>query len=255
VGDIKRARLLLQSLTDTNPKHAPGWVARARVEEQAGKIVAARKIVRQGCEACPESEDVWLEAARLFTPENARAILADAVRHLPQSVKIWLRAADLETTNEAKKVVLRRALEYVPKSVKLWKTAILLEEEEDARVMLERAVECVPHSVDMWLALARLESYERAKNVLNRALKELPTESAIWITAAKLEEANGNGQNVEKIVDMGISFLRQHSVVIDREQWLKEAELAEKAGSPLTCQAIVRATVHLGVEDEDRCGS
>eukprot|EP00624_Nannochloropsis_granulata_P000774 evm.model.NODE_1320_length_10197_cov_17.270178.3 len=122
VGDIKRARLLLVSLTDTNPKHAPGWVARARVEEQAGKIVAARKIIKEGCEACPESEDVWLEAARLYSAENARTILADAVRHLPQSVKVWLRAADLEPTEAGKKVVLRRALEYLPKSVKLWKT-------------------------------------------------------------------------------------------------------------------------------------
>jgi pre-mRNA-processing factor 6 len=252
VGDIKRARLLLLSLTDTNPKHAPGWVARARVEEQAGKIVAARKIIKEGCEACPESEDVWLEAARLYSAENARTILADAVRHLPHSVKIWLRAADLEPTEAGKKVVLRRALEYLPKSVKLWKTAIMLEGEEDARIMLERAVECVPHSVDMWLALARLETYERAKTVLNRALKELPTEGAIWVTAAKLEEAHAKAENVEKIINMGISILKQQSVVMDREHWLREAEAAEKAGSPLTCQAIVRATVHMGVEDEDR---
>lgn len=41
-------------------------------------------------------------------------------------------------------------------------------------------------------------------------------------------------------------------VVIDREQWIKEAEEAEKAGAPLTCGAIVRATVHIGVEEEDR---
>jgi len=252
VGDIKRARLLLVSLTDTNPKHAPGWVARARVEEQAGKIVAARRIIKEGCEACPESEDVWLEAARLYSAENARTILADAVRHLPQSVKVWLRAADLEPTEAGKKVVLRRALEYLPKSVKLWKTAIMLEEEEDARIMLERAVECVPHSVDMWLALARLETYEKAKNVLNRALKELPTEGAIWITAAKLEEAHEKGDNVEKIVNMAINILRQQSVVMDREHWLREAEACERAGSPLTCQAIVRATIHMGVEDEDR---
>lgn len=41
-------------------------------------------------------------------------------------------------------------------------------------------------------------------------------------------------------------------VVIDREQWIKEAEEAEKEGAPLTCGAIVRATVHIGVEEEDR---
>jgi pre-mRNA-processing factor 6 len=252
VGDIKRARMLLMSVTDTNPKHAPGWIARARLEEQAGKIVAARKIIREGCEVCPDSEDVWLEAARLHSADNAKTILADAVRVLPQSVNIWLRAADLEANVGDKKVVLRRALEYVPKSVKLWKTAIHLEDAEDARIMLARAVECVPHSVDMWLALARLESYENARKVLNQAREALPTEAAIWITAAKLEEAHNNGGAVDKIIEKGIKVLQQYSVVMDRETWLKEAEVAEAGGSPMTCQAIVRATIHMNVEDEDR---
>jgi pre-mRNA-processing factor 6 len=65
VGDIKKARTLLSSVTSTNPKHGPGWIASARVEEFAGKLVQARKIIRQGCETVPESEDVWLEAARM----------------------------------------------------------------------------------------------------------------------------------------------------------------------------------------------
>lgn len=45
---------------------------------------------------------------------------------------------------------------------------------------------------------------------------------------------------------------RHNQVVIDREQWIKEAEEAEKADAPLTCGAIVRATIHIGVEEEDR---
>jgi pre-mRNA-processing factor 6 len=31
IGDIKRARTLLKSVINTNPKHAPGWVAAARL--------------------------------------------------------------------------------------------------------------------------------------------------------------------------------------------------------------------------------
>jgi len=42
-----------------------GWIAAARVEEVAGKLVDARAIIQSGCEACPKSEAVWLEAARL----------------------------------------------------------------------------------------------------------------------------------------------------------------------------------------------
>ena len=33
IGDIKKARLLLRSVINTNPKHAPGWIAAARLEE------------------------------------------------------------------------------------------------------------------------------------------------------------------------------------------------------------------------------
>lgn len=65
IGDIKRARMLLDSLVKSNPKHAPGWITAARVEEHAGRMVGARKLIKAGCEHCPKSEDVWLEAARL----------------------------------------------------------------------------------------------------------------------------------------------------------------------------------------------
>jgi pre-mRNA-processing factor 6 len=65
IGDIKRARMLFDSLVKSNPKHAPGWIAAARLEEHAGRMVAARKLIKQGCEQCQKSEDVWIEAARL----------------------------------------------------------------------------------------------------------------------------------------------------------------------------------------------
>jgi pre-mRNA-processing factor 6 len=252
VGDIKKARTLLSSVTSTNPKHGPGWIASARVEEFAGKLVQARKIIRQGCETVPESEDVWLEAARLHPVDNAKTILANAVRHLPTSVKIWLQAADLEQSDALKKVVLRRALEFVPNSVKLWKTAIELEDVSDARIMLARAVECVPHNVEMWLALAKLETHENARKVLNQARQAIPTESATWITAAKLEEAHGNGHLVARIIEKMLASLIEYQVVINRDQWLKEAELAEQSGALEVCKSLIVNTIHLGVDEEDR---
>ena len=252
VGDLKKARLLLKSVTTTNPKHGPGWIAAARIEEKAGKIVMARQIINQGCEICPDSEDVWLEAARLQSVNNAKVILANAVRHLSHSVKIWSAAAELESESERKKIVLRRALEFVPNSVKLWRAVIELEDADDARIMLGRAVECVPHSVDMWLALARLETYDNARKVLNQARQAIPTEPAIWITAAKLEEAHGNTDKVGKIVEKAVQVLTRDQVVIDREHWLKEAEAAEHSGAPVTCAALVRNSIWRGVEDDDR---
>jgi pre-mRNA-processing factor 6 len=65
IGNIKQARMLFDSLIKSNPKHAPGWIAAARLEEHAGRMVIARKHIKAGCEHCPKNEDIWLEAARL----------------------------------------------------------------------------------------------------------------------------------------------------------------------------------------------
>jgi pre-mRNA-processing factor 6 len=253
IGDIKKARLLLKSVITTNPKHGPGWICAARLEEVAGKIVQARAVIEKGCEQCPTSEDVWLEAARLNSIDNAKVILANAVRHVPTSVKIWLQASQLEKDDKAKKRVLRRALEFIPNSVKLWKQAISMEESpEDAKILLSRAVECIPLSVELWLALAKLETYENAKKVLNRARVAIPTSHEIWITAARLEEQQGNESMVDLIISRAVTALSQKGTVLDRDQWLKEAEGCEKLSSILTCQAIVRSTIGLDVEEEDR---
>lgn len=252
IGDIKKARHLLESVRQTNPAHAPAWIASARIEEHAGRMSKARALMMDACQACPGSEDVWLEAARLQTDDAARATIAEAVRRVPTSVKVWLRAAQLEQEERLRKVVLRRALDLIPNSVKLWQAAIDLEAPEDARLMLTRAVECVPHSVDMWLALARLETYENARKVLNRAREAIPTEPLIWIAALKLEEANGKGSRCDQLIGRALEWLRLHNAVPDREVWFAEAEAAEKAGAPVTAAAILKHTVGLGVEEEDR---
>lgn len=265
IGDIKRARMLFDSLVKSNPKHAPGWIAAACVEEHAGRMVAARKLIKAGCEHCPKSEDVWLEAARLHNPADAKVILANAVQHVPQSVKIWLKAASLEQDSKSKKRVLRKALEQIPNSVRLWKETVNLEESiTDARILLARAVEVIPLSVELWLALARLEAPDKAKAVLNKARKAIPTSHEIWIAAGRLLEQEAESpdkpeaerkktlETVDRTIEAGVRELRRHQVLLTREQWLKEAERCETEGSPRTCEAIIKATVGMEVEEEDR---
>ncbi|EPQ56815.1 hypothetical protein GLOTRDRAFT_115025 [Gloeophyllum trabeum ATCC 11539] len=266
IGDIKRARQLFDSLVKSNPKHAPGWIAAACLEEHAGRMVAARKLIKQGCEHCPKSEDVWLEAARLHNNDDAKVILANAVQHVGQSVKIWLAAADLEHDIKAKKRVLRKALEHIPNSVRLWKETVNLESSAvDARILLSRAVEVIPTSVELWLALARLETPERAKAVLNKARKAMPTSHEIWIAAGRLLEQEAYAdpnktdeerakalEAVDNAIEHGVKALRKHQVLLTREQWMKEAEKCEEEGSPRTCEAIIKATVAMDVEEEDR---
>ncbi|KAF6757076.1 PRP1 splicing factor, N-terminal-domain-containing protein [Ephemerocybe angulata] len=273
IGDIKRARMLFDSLVKSNPKHGPGWIAAACLEEHAGRMVAARKIIKKGCEECPRSEDVWLEAARLHNNDDAKVILANAVQHVGQSVKIWLAAADLEHDVKAKKRVLRKALEHIPTSVRLWKETVNLESSpSDARILLARAVEVIPSSVELWLALARLETPEKAKAVLNKARKAVPTSCEIWIAAGRLlEQEVSRGEvkkeegveeseeerkkrekmllAVDKTVETGVRELRKHGVLLTREQWIAQAEKCEAEGSLRTAEAIVKATMAIGLDE------
>jgi len=252
INDIKKARLLLKSVRETNPNHPPAWIASARLEEVTGKVQAARNLIMRGCEVCPKSEDVWLEAARLQPPEEAKKVAKLAVEQVPNAVRIWIKAADLETDPRAKKKVFRKALEQIPNSVRLWKAAIELETPNDARVLLSRAVECCPTSTELWVALARLENYENARRVLNKAREYIPTDRQIWITAAKLEEANDNERMITKIIERSISSLTSNGVEINKDHWMKDAMDCEKAGSILTCQSIIKNVIGVGVEEEDR---
>lgn len=201
-------------------------------------------------------------------------------------MKIWLAAADLESDSKAKKRVLRRglsfispssqakyeinhstyiALEHIPNSVRLWKETVNLEESAtDARVLLARATEVIPLSVELWLALARLETPANAKKVLNSARKAVPTSHEIWIAAGRLLEQEANNPEkssdlkikelaaVDNTIELAVRELRKHGVLLTREQWLKEAEQCESQGSIRTCEAIVKATVAMEVEEEDR---
>ena len=215
--------------------------------------------------------------------DDAKIILANAVQHVGQSVKIWLAAADLEQDVKAKRRVLRKgelyhylsasfaftfdvALENIPNSVRLWKETVNLESSaSDARILLSRAVEVIPLSVELWLALARLETPDRAKAVLNKARKSVPTSHEIWIAAGRLleqeatadpdkpvEARNKELDVVDKTIEAGVRELRRHQVLLTREQWLKEAERCETEGSPRTCEAIIKATVAMEIEEEDR---
>ena len=62
------------------------------------KLAEARKLIMKGCELCPTSEDVWLEAARFQTPENAKALLARGVAANPTSIKLWMQVMQAPIT-------------------------------------------------------------------------------------------------------------------------------------------------------------
>ncbi|KAF9891271.1 hypothetical protein FE257_004835 [Aspergillus nanangensis] len=251
IGDIKRVRVLLESVTRTNPKHAPGWIALARLEELAGRIVTARTTIAKGCELCPKSEDGWLENIRLNEGHNAKVIAANAIKNNDRSTRLWIEAMRLESEPRAKKNVLRQAILHIPQSVEIWKEAVNLEENpDDARLLLGKAVEMIPLSVELWLALARLESPEIAQKVLNKARKAVPTSHEVWIAASRLQEQMGNFHTVN-VMRRAVQALARENAMLKREEWITEAEKCEDEGAILTCGAIIRETLGWGLDEDD----
>ncbi|KAE8132523.1 PRP1 splicing factor, N-terminal-domain-containing protein [Aspergillus pseudotamarii] len=251
IGDIKRVRVLLESVTRTNPKHAPGWIALARLEELAGRIVAARNCIAKGCELCPKSEDAWLENIRLNEDHNAKVIAANAIQNNDRSTRLWIEAMRLESEPRAKKNVLRQAILHIPQSVVIWKEAVNLEEDPaDARLLLAKAVEMIPLSVELWLALARLETPENAQKVLNAARKAVPTSYEIWIAASRLQEQMGTFNKVN-VMKRAVQSLARENAMLKREEWIAEAENCEEEGAILTCGAIIRETLGWGLDEDD----
>ncbi|KKK25598.1 hypothetical protein ARAM_005105 [Aspergillus rambellii] len=251
VGDIKRVRVLLESVTRTNPKHAPGWIALSRLEELAGRIVTARNVIAKGCELCPKSEDAWLENIRLNEGHNAKVIAANAIKNNDRSTRLWIEAMRLESEPRAKKNVLRQAILHIPQSVTIWKEAVNLEEDPaDARLLLAKAVEIIPLSVELWLALARLETPENAQKVLNAARKAVPASHEIWIAATRLQEQMGTFEKVN-VMRRAVQSLARENAMLKREEWITEAENCEEEGAILTCGAIIRETLGWGLDEDD----
>lgn len=256
IGDIRRVRPLLESLVKTDPKEPRGWIGLARLEELAQRIVKARKSIQQGCDNCPKNEDVWLENMRLNDKHNAKVIAARAVQYIPRSINIWLAACKLEDEVNSQKRVLQKALEISPNSDTLWRAAVNLESDPaDAKLMLAQAVELVPMSEDLWLALAHLETPSNSRKVLNKARKALKVSRAVWIAAARLEEQDGGvPDKVYKRMERGVKELEAEGGLPERSQWITDAENCEREGAPLTCHAIIKATLGQGIEEEDRKG-
>jgi pre-mRNA-processing factor 6 len=125
----------------------------------------------------------------------------------------------------------------------------------------------IPLAVDLWLALARVETPERARAVLNKAHKAIPTSHEIWIAGGRLregeamspaktpEQRNEELTKLDEMIEVALRELRRNQVMLTREQWLKQAEDCEAQGSPRTCEAIVKATVAMDIDEEDRLGT
>jgi len=194
-----------------------------------------------------------MELVRLETPEKAKSLLAKAIASIPKSERVWLAAAQREADKTMKIKILKRGLEFISNSSKIWKELVELVDENEAKALLYRAVECLPTDLELWLALAKLETYDKAKVILNQARTHLPQEIAVWVYAAKLEESYGKTKDeIVKMIGKSLKVLEKNRTIMKREDWLKEAMIAENSGNPFTCEAIIIGTIGLNLSEEEK---
>ena len=56
----------------------------------------------------------------------------------------------------------------------------------------------------------------------------------------------------KSLASFTLEALKANAVELTREEWIGEAEKAEKAAVPATVQAIIKAIISEGIEAEDR---
>ena len=254
VEDIKRARVLLESAVKTNVTNGPGYVALARLEEVAGKIHTAKKVIQKGCDMCPHSQVVWEEAIRLNRENvhNARIIAAEGIRKNPKAIELWKAAIDLEQTSAAKKKVARQAIDNNPQSVELWKILINNTEEIDnVKKLFAKATQTVPLSEELWISYARVCNAGEAYSVLNDARRAIPTSWAIWVQGVRLQEETGKVDDCDRVMRKAVKVLIKENAMIKREEWLAQAEICEEEGDKVTAAAMVKATIGWGLDEDD----
>ncbi|KAH0933548.1 hypothetical protein HID58_010665 [Brassica napus] len=79
-----------------------------------------------------------------------------------------------------------------------------------------------------------------------------PEDPVSWITVARLEEADGHTAMVWNTIEMCVETLQRGGVVIDREYWINAARACERGRYVVTCKAIIKNFIGIGVDEEDR---
>ncbi|GAB4831493.1 hypothetical protein Ancab_005511 [Ancistrocladus abbreviatus] len=131
ISDIKKARLLLKSVTQTKSKTSSWLDCSSKTggscwEDSGGKAI--------------DQERLWKAVVELANEEDARLLLQRAVECCPLHVELWLALARLETYDNAKKV-LNKAREKLSKEPAIWITAAKLEEANGNTTMVGKILE------------------------------------------------------------------------------------------------------------------
>lgn len=223
IQDIKKARLLLKSIRETDPFNEQGYLGGARVELIDGKEEVARGLLRKGLEKIPTSEDIWCEFVRLLPSKRktgkkgsteggylgerkeeiisgrARAgeaiqgtmskltLLPDSASLIPSEKNLKI---DISGNSHLKLKYVQLGLKNIPKSAKLWKIYYrLMKEEDKGRLALKKAIKHCTSDIFLWKESVQMAvNDEEKREILRRGIQALPKCLDFWIALAKLSD-------------------------------------------------------------------
>ena len=206
IQDMKKAKLLLNNLIMTNPDNPLSYISAARLEVMDNEQIKAKEILSKAIEKIKNSEDLWVEYARLYDndPNKAKDILRQGITYLPKSEKLYIELVKIEKNiNEKKKILKKCLFEELPTSEILWKLLIELEKNNPDiyKRLLLKCTEYFPKTINNWILLSRQCDYKEGKEHLLKAIKL--NEDSLHIRMFYMffeEKENKKNENKEKIL-------------------------------------------------------
>ncbi|XP_021354923.1 pre-mRNA-processing factor 6-like, partial [Mizuhopecten yessoensis] len=216
INDVKKARLLLKSVRETNPKHPPGKLPvlftpalpLGKLPVLFSPALPLGKLPVLITPALPlgklpvlfiltllpvsfmVSEDAWLDTVSFIVSEDA---WLDTVSFMV-SEDVWLDTVSfmgsedpwLDTVSfmpgDQGKAIVAQAVRHLPSSVRLWIKASDLENEmKPKKRVFRKALEHIPNSVKLWKMAVELEDEVDARIMLSRAVECCPTSVELWL--------------------------------------------------------------------------
>lgn len=212
LGRFDTARQLFARGVRADPAHAPLHSARARVEERAGNLAEARRVLTEALAAFPSST-LWHGLGKLEERsgnlERAAELFeqgASCVRSGDDSSFLWhsLGMVRTQQRNLGEAVAaFERGLRRRPSSSQLRLGMAIaygaMGKGEEARPLFLMAVQADPSHAHAWQAWGVMEARggntEVARDLFRRGLRRCPDHAALWQASAKLEgEAGETGR-------------------------------------------------------------
>ena len=219
LGDEDRARELFEVSLSLDDRHAHAWQAWSVMEIKSTNYAAARGLLAEGIEKCPNHGALWQALAQLErrggdlerSREVIRSGLSNCRRHIPLYID-WSKLEMLEGSEAAAMDVVEAAMKIDKSSAALWCQALKIERKvgtaESSRDLLDRALKVtkgrggkarsvlLKEGGDFYAHLGR---FDRARDLFEEGLRLDPLSAGIYHSYAELEASVFNLQGLSAL--------------------------------------------------------